>query len=71
MFKESAEQFITESLGKMSEPDKRQVARFIEMQAAYKRARIMKGSVKKNEIPMSEVVDVIRKVRSQNAAKKK
>lgn len=71
MFKESANNFISESLEKMNQTDKQQPVRFIEMQAAYKRARAMKASVKKNEIKMSEVADIVRKARHSNANRKK
>lgn len=71
MFKETADTFIAEQISQMDKADKKQLIRFIEMQAAYKRARRMRGSVKKNSLKASEIVAIVKKVRSNNAAKKK
>ncbi len=67
MFKESPDSYISESLEKMTSTDKRQLLQFIEMQAAYKRAAKMKGSVKRNSMKMDEIVNIVRKVRKANA----
>lgn len=71
MFRESADAYISESLRQMDATDKKQVAEFIAMQAAYKRARQMKASVKTNALTSLEVVAIVRKVRKQHAAGKK
>jgi hypothetical protein len=71
MFKESANTIITERLTQMDVTDKKQLIKFMEVQAAYKRARKMKGSIKQNKMKMEDIVAIAKEVRSRNAAKKK
>lgn len=71
MFKENANSYIAEQVTQMDETDKQQLIRFIEVQAAYKRARKMKGSVKSNDLRMNDIVAIVKKVRTENGRKKK
>jgi hypothetical protein len=70
MFRESADSFIAESIGKMTASDKKQLLKFIEMQAAYKRAAKMSRTVKAKAIRMEEIVAIVRKGRKSGAKTK-
>jgi hypothetical protein len=71
VFKEPTENYIAESLQKMDATDKKQLARFIDMQQAYKRANQVNDTIKSNPLTTTEIVGIVRKIRKENARNKK
>jgi len=68
-FQSPTDERINEFVSNMDSSEKEQLLKALEIQAAYKKARKMKGTVKKNPLKMQDFVEIVRKIRSQNVRK--